>query len=257
MPLDKADRIFWRRQKSFDQSQCPLFSTLPLEIREVIYEYTSYFPEQPHYRKGLDIHIFTHQRKLVWRRCSGIDGSCTVHCYRGFYGNTPRSLNLLAVVLTCRRIYSEAIPILYARNAFKFSNLAAITSFTSTVLPHRLNCIRSLHLEWFFRDYDTSIPGEDGICYEGVCEKPFDSRWDALWDVLARMRGLRVLVVRLHGDFWDEVGAWDELIFGPMRRVEGLRGIEIEADWAPRHCAVGSLRVDVVSGGKVEWRWED
>lgn len=107
MPLTKPATIFWRRQKSVDQSQSILFRKLPLEVRELIYEYTSYFPDRlgvSACRKGLDVHIFSHSRKLFWRRCSSVDGSCTPHCYRKFYGYSPLSLNLLAVILTCRRM---------------------------------------------------------------------------------------------------------------------------------------------------------
>jgi hypothetical protein len=107
IPLSNPARILWRRQKTTDQSQSILFRKLPLEVRELIYQYTSYFPDQVRSTngKGLDVHIFSHAGKLVWRRCLGIDGAaCSSHCYRKFYAHTPRSANLLAMVLTCRRM---------------------------------------------------------------------------------------------------------------------------------------------------------
>ncbi|KAL3486291.1 hypothetical protein BJX62DRAFT_242146 [Aspergillus germanicus] len=249
IPLSHPARILWRRQKTADQSQSILFRKLPLEVRELIYQYTSYFPDRVGSTisgMGLDIHVFSHAGKLVWRRCSGVDGvGCSGHCYRKFYGHTPRSANLLPIVLTCRRIYSEAINILYSHNTFAFRNLSAIASFTSMVLPQRLSCIRSLRLEWVFCDYEFDYPYGTSAAYSEMVKKPFDHRWDALWEVLTmRMRGLRKLHVKLQGVFQYHGGGgggghghghsvWEEQIFVPMRRMQSLQTFEVEANWMP------------------------
>ncbi|KAL2831039.1 hypothetical protein BJY01DRAFT_226792 [Aspergillus pseudoustus] len=265
LPLIKPAGILWWRQKSADQYQSILLSNLPLEVRELIYEHTSYFPDQVGSvvaQRGLDVHIFSHAGKLVWRRRSGIDGSgCSSHCYRKFYPHTPRSLNLLALVLTCRRIYSEAIDILYSRNTFVFRNLTAITSFLSNVLPQRLNCIRALRLKWLFRDYEVDIPDGTGASYSAVVKKPFDRRWDALREILlsTRMSGLRKLHITLQGDFLRGHGAWDEQIFEPMRRMQGLREFEVEANWMPTADAIagGQFRYNVVGETGAAGYWDD
>ncbi|KAL3445431.1 hypothetical protein BJX65DRAFT_309897 [Aspergillus insuetus] len=276
IPLSNPSWMLWRRQKTTNQSESILFRKLPLEARELIYQYTSYFSDKVESSisgKGLDVHVFSHARKLVWRRCSGIDGiGCSPHCYRKFYAHTPRSANLLAVVLTCRRI--EAINILYSHNTFAFRNLSTITSFTSIVLPQRLSCIRSLRLEWVFCDYEFDYPYGTSAAYSEMVEKPFDQRWDALWEVLTtRMRGLRKLHVRLHGDFQYHGGGgggegrhgygrsvWgDEQIFGLMRQIHSLQSFEVEANWMPMASSIagGHFQFSLLNGTDVVSHWED
>lgn len=152
--------------------------------------------------------------------------------------------------------YSEAIDLLYSRNTFVFRNLTAITSFTSTVLPQRLNCIQSLRLEWIFRDYDIDYPHGTGAAYSEFVDKPFDKRWEALWKTLADISGLRKLHVKLIGDF--RYGpAWEDQIFEPMRHIEGLQKFEVEANWMVRTSSIGPFRFNVVGKTSAESHWED
>lgn len=65
--------------------------------------------------------------------------------------HVKKKKDLLPLLLTCRQIYSEAIHILYAANAFQFSQPFGLRSFVNMLPMHRLSSIRRLrfylHLE--------------------------------------------------------------------------------------------------------------
>ena len=95
-----------------DQSQCPLFSAVPVEIRHLIFHHllTTAEPiEKPHK------HLGSKETALLdnYKPIPEIDS---------------------AILRTCRLIYSEALPILYGQNTFEFSSANAIRSFQSKSL---------------------------------------------------------------------------------------------------------------------------
>lgn len=95
-----------------DQSQCPLFSAVPVEIRHMIFHHlltTSEPIEKPHKHLGSKETALLDNYKAI----PEIDS---------------------AILRTCRLIYSEALPILYGQNTFEFSSANAIRSFQSKSL---------------------------------------------------------------------------------------------------------------------------
>ncbi|KAL9138039.1 MAG: hypothetical protein Q9175_000737 [Cornicularia normoerica] len=95
-----------------DQSQCPLFSAVPVEIRHMIFHHlltTAESIEKPHK------HLGSKETALLdnYKPIPQIDS---------------------AILRTCRMIYSEALPILYGQNTFEFSSANAIRSFQSKSL---------------------------------------------------------------------------------------------------------------------------
>jgi hypothetical protein len=72
----------------------------------------------------------------------------TPACYLGpnTHGacHVKKKKDLLRLLLTCRQIYSEAIHILYAANAFQFIQSFCLRSFVNTLLTHYLSSIRRL-----------------------------------------------------------------------------------------------------------------
>ncbi len=122
--------------------------------------------------------------------------------------------------------YSEAITILYSRNIFHFYDPGDICHFARTILPHRLNTIQSLIIDWerpysIFNKYNT-IPkrGEKEL-----------HRWNQAWEVIAGMENLRELRVVLKKHKYHVPQERRELMCLPMMEIQGLRTFELMVPW--------------------------
>lgn len=89
------------------QDQCPLFSTIPPEIKRMIY-YELLVSKKP--ISGVDKLLGTKRAILLadYHPIGDIDST---------------------IMQTCRRIYQEALPILYGQNTFEFSSAMGIRRF--------------------------------------------------------------------------------------------------------------------------------
>ncbi|PGH09180.1 hypothetical protein GX51_00934 [Blastomyces parvus] len=88
------------------------------------------------------------------RRYFGIVGICPSPL--NFEPNVPGE-KLLPLVKSCRRIYLEAIDLLYTSNTFHFYHEDDFLAFSRAVLPQRMEKITSIHLH-YFPDYYTIAP---------------------------------------------------------------------------------------------------
>ncbi|KAL8787657.1 MAG: hypothetical protein Q9213_002088 [Squamulea squamosa] len=158
IPLPSENLSFWKReQQTLDQLQSPLFGRLPLEVRELIFKYYLTPDGQP-------MHIFRRtDKRLGHCFCTFEPGSHSHYpSFNWGYGHPSRtqawqkissgrpefSNNILPLLKSCRRAYSEAVPILYASNIFCFQDIAALRYFVRTVLPHRLSQVTAIQLPW-------------------------------------------------------------------------------------------------------------
>lgn len=161
-PLDPAEDSIWQRfqvfsmlmaeQRSDAQAESTLISRLPYDVRIIIYEIVL---------GGKVFHCSAQDQKspithYVCKRPDHIDDEGARHkCSNDMYGQ-PSSLRgssaratvgLLALLLTCRKIYSEAIGTLYSSNTFVYSqNFAAFRFLRFMIPPQRLSCIRQFRL---------------------------------------------------------------------------------------------------------------
>ncbi len=96
-----------------------------------------------------------------------------------------RYLSLYRNILDCiaykMRSYREAIPVLYARNAFKFDSYKMLSIFTSTILPQRLASIRQVVLN---------------ITLFGCRNDGFAMRYEKFLGFLDGLQGLREVCLR-------------------------------------------------------------
>ena len=95
-----------------DQTDCPLFTAIPVEIRHLIYCQFLTIPET----------IEKVHKHLGSKDTAMVDNYQPIPCIDA------------AILRTCRLIYSETLPILYGQNTFEFSSANAIRSFQSKSL---------------------------------------------------------------------------------------------------------------------------
>ena len=133
--------------------------------------------------------------------------------------------------MACRRIYTEAIPVLYGDTTFSMLHLESVISLADTILPQRLNAIRSVELGWYFYIpfplyMRTSRPEPMGY-------PPYDiATWERVWSILANMEGLMKLRVDLVGRWTEPLTPDEEMqLLGPAMKVKRPRVWDMRIDW--------------------------
>lgn len=168
------------------QSQSSFFTKLPLEITLDIYKYM--------FGNGGPIYIVRKQRKLAHRLCraygTNSPKTCVqAECWGTWYtsGRIVQNLDfplcrevgdigdrgLLDPVLTCRRLYSESILILYSHKTFDFDQRESLYSLSITILPERFNLIRFIQLHHLTNPADFDLPDVWVL-------------WNQIWDSTCR-----------------------------------------------------------------------
>ncbi|KAI5361971.1 hypothetical protein Slin15195_G056200 [Septoria linicola] len=161
-PLRSAEDSIWhklqvltylqREQHTKDQMQSSFISKLPYDVRVLIYDlilggnvFHCSAPNQKsritHYVCSRPCHI---EHEGSRHKCSDASYGQLSVAGRSYATSTS---GLLALLLTCRQVYSEAMPALYGGNTFVFSqNFAAFTFLKLTIPPSRLPQIRHFRL---------------------------------------------------------------------------------------------------------------
>ena len=217
------------------QLQCPLFYSLPLEIRRLIYRHTFVSGAAHIVRIGTRLgHVRCHERHHVWprtpHRCWGPGAAASDPCHgpRGQLTEEDRR-GLLPLVMACRRIYTEAIPVLYEETTFSILDLESMISLADTILPQRLHAIRTVELGWYF-----CIPYPLYTRrFQRAAPPPYDvATWERFWAILADMTGLRNLRVDLVGSWIEPLTAdEEERLLGPATDVKRPQVWDLRVDW--------------------------
>lgn len=135
-----------------DQSECPLFTEIPVEIRHMIYRQlltTLEIIEKAHK------HLGSKDTALVdnYQPIPNIDA---------------------AVLRTCRLVYSEALPILYGQNTFEFSSANAIRAFQSkSLIGYPLGMPSPFCLPALEHERDQLFFQSTAGCWKRTCRPPF------------------------------------------------------------------------------------
>lgn len=203
-PIESKQQV-----RTSDQSQSLLFGRLAKEIRQQIWTEVL---------GGHLLHIARAPKRLLAIECSEVRNSKPTVGRHGCWGipSRPRELgytpgfyhspmyqhpakpaNLLPLLQTCRRVYLEAISIIYTDNVFDINHIDTLLYLQQSVLPQRLSQIRTLNLSWCFQRPLDSAP------------VPYDlETWREACNVLATScTGLRELTVNLTGSavFWQGI----------------------------------------------------
>lgn len=219
------------------QLRSPLFNLLPLEIRRLVYRH-ALAPGLTHivrlgHRLG-HVRCRDAQHARPWpHRCWGVTVTGS-DLYHGPRDDVTRDgdgdgRDLLALVTVCRRVYAEAIPVLYGGTTFSMLHLESVVCLADTILPQRLNAIRSVELGWYFYiPYPLYTRKFQPMDYP-----PYDiATWERVWSILANMEGLMELRVDLVGR-WIEPLTTDEerQLLGPAMKVKRPRVWDMRVDW--------------------------
>jgi len=128
--------------------------------------------------------------------------------------------------------YSEAIDYLYSENAFSFRSPEPFYLFATSILPRRLNLIKSIYLCFVVLEEDTIIP---------ALGKPVS--WESVWKELSEMKGLEVLRTELNNQvFIHDIWAKKTALAYRMKVVKQTRVFEVKTSWARVSDLVGDRR---------------
>lgn len=170
-----------------DQAQSRLFC-LPEEILLNIYECVI---------GNRVLHIVRRRGKLGHTSCksTGEPDVCKEAKCRGF--KLPTGLyvlsgngsgDLIQLLQTCRKVYVDAIDILYTSNIFDIDSLESMISLSCAILSQRFDSIQNLQLDLRFSlslYFSESSPSSDYL------------RWSRVWAIIGSMKALQHLWIRI------------------------------------------------------------
>lgn len=133
------------------------------------------------------------------------------------------------MVMACRRVYAEAMPVLYGENTFSMLHLESVIFLADTILPQRLNMVRSVELGWYF-----PIPFPlYSRKFQAMVHPPLDiATWERVWWILANMEGLRKLRIDLVGRWLEPIAADEERrLLSPAMEVKRPGVWDMRVDW--------------------------
>lgn len=220
-----------KRSKDVSLSYDPVINTsshllarLPLELRRQIYAYVL---------GNQVVHILLTPTRIAHVCCASpthtdFSRTCYPRARQLFVPEPvpiPPSDIAIGLLLSCRQIYAEALPILYSLNTFDFDDLSAFNLFAKNISPSGLSSIKSLHLKWFAgypplqfaqTKSPTSAPGDDATYLQ-------------FWHVLAsQMPALTELRMAIVGSVWVwRLGLQDPWV-QPVKQVKGLDVFDLE-----------------------------
>ncbi|KAH8671918.1 hypothetical protein BGZ60DRAFT_430356 [Tricladium varicosporioides] len=143
-------------------------------------------------------------------------------CVIGDVKNGP-----LALLTTCRMIYREAIDVLYSRHQFYFRHLLNFIDFARTVLPQRLNSIRSVHL--VFPLTDAKIQDHFDHQMSRTTGDPQTTE-ERVFKILSGMENLTELEVQFEGTVGRKPGRKVELML-PLAVVRQTERFNVSVWW--------------------------
>ena len=200
------------------QSQSSLLR-LPPEIRQLIWQ---------HAIGGHLLHIARAKDRLFAISCTQPYGAERNTRHHGcwdltfdmdrweptLYGGHVKPLGILAPAQTCRLVYSEVMPILYGDNIFDVNHPETVTALGKTVLPRRLEQVRSLNFSWDNLKYGALGPPVDMANWKQACTT-----------LETRFTGLRELTVHLVNGCGDELTDGGRHSLRCVEELEPLRGV--------------------------------
>ena len=130
-----------------------------------------------------------------------------------------------ALLRTCRQVHAEAVDIMYQKNTFVLHSSELLTSFADIIPRQRFDQIRYMSINLTGRNKLDTPVSPNGSLFEM-------HQWDTLWIILAGMKGLQSLHVRIelgiHMNNKPEHDRHCRPILEPIRLLRGLRTFELD-----------------------------
>ena len=212
-------------QQLLPQTQSPLFATLPVEIRRLIY--TELLGGD-----GGRVHIVYEpirlRRLVAYKSLFAVSKHGYTTCLRGHKFNSSNGetssspgMHFLSLITACRRLHAEAIDLLYSVPTFLVDSVFFLPFWLETTLAHRFQSIRSLD----FALKTHQFMGWGSRLREGM--------WQSTWAIIAGMKGLRTLRVVLSSLVIEKsvTRAMEREAFAPLACVKGVPKFEVTVDW--------------------------
>ncbi|ATZ47992.1 hypothetical protein BCIN_03g02600 [Botrytis cinerea B05.10] len=145
-----------------------------------------------------------------------------------------RSDSCLAVLLTCRQLYNQGIPVLYSCNTFDINNPETLLYLSQTVIPSRLKSIKSLQI-----DVNASMVTANSSLLRPIVKF---SGWKMCLEILEGLEGLQNLRLRMDFDllqcynndfFSDELiqKSFEDMLEAiKLSSLRGLRRFSVETN---------------------------
>ena len=198
-------------QRNLDESS---FLSLPLELRQQIYEYYYHSDEVRIQELSYDGTYMLTSYKPVSERWP--PGRGPTNCVWN---------NLLGLPLTCRIIYPEAITYMYAKCNFRFTDPALALRIPEMIPRKCLRSIRSLDFAFFLqllvRQFNMpdirAQSAKSGVRGLSLLLRRKNNPWLSLWSTLAYLPGLKHVSLKLYHQQKDVLqyhcfGSTDQLL---------------------------------------------
>ena len=211
----------WRMKPVSHQMTSPLFSTLPKEIREMIYAYTLTDTGAVYLDKQIPRGERLPRLKAV--PCLPTGGAPD----KIRYDRKPVEAGASgsALLRTCRLIYTEAISVLYRETQFHFSGYGTLRYFAAITPRARIEEIRSIRIDshtwWNERQWWWQLHAQ--ALWQLHAEFAVQERgwWDS-WNA-RHWKRLRVVYAAYH----TEVPGWKILFDRLLAETEGLENCSL------------------------------
>lgn len=149
-PVGRFTPMFKRKKQASEQTQSALFSKLPVEIRVEIFKQVLFDTGAvciDTVRINPDVWYSFH--KIRARDCNVKHSILPGHDNSDPVGILVSESRLdIALLRTCRLVYIEALPILYAQTQFVFQDPRHLVAFSQCIPQTHLQHIRSIRMEF-------------------------------------------------------------------------------------------------------------
>ena len=204
-----------------------LLRRLPLELRRRIYSYVL---------GGNLLHLVMVPNRVTHICCTSDTRTRPLHtCCRevvkSFFipmpFDAPQSPISLALLRSCRQVYSEAVSILYSDNTFEVVDMGTLWYFSQAIPSQHFAAIRRLHFCWVM----ICLPFEHPSTKDPILEPDDDASYLRFWHLVAtKMPGLTELRILILNPWWVRRITMDDSWVGPLKEVRGLRSFELDLE---------------------------